>query len=195
MPRARADKFGSARATVKPHCFRGTRREHRKNRTRIGPHLAQPWAAERPEISVLEIGYVRRSELSARYGMTPLVPTPVVPEASSWARNPPNGLVDGRRQLRPLYVDSSRSLRANDGYSKVAWRTVQIDPTPLFVDAVRAVIMWRFESIDPATCVADWRGPGAGASMEGVDRYQQRAARHIDGRQKTEGALRRRRSP
>src|SRR5208337_4452123 len=42
-PRARADKFGSARAAVKPHCFRGMRREHRKNRTRIGPHLAQPW--------------------------------------------------------------------------------------------------------------------------------------------------------
>jgi hypothetical protein len=39
------------------------RREHRKNRTRIGPHLAQPGAAERPAISVLEIGYVRRSEI------------------------------------------------------------------------------------------------------------------------------------
>src|SRR5208282_1006762 len=63
MPRARADKFGSARAAVKPRCFRGMRREHRKNRTRIGPHLAQPWAAERPVISVLEIGYVRRSEI------------------------------------------------------------------------------------------------------------------------------------
>jgi hypothetical protein len=47
---------------VKPHCFWAMRREHRKNRTRIGPHLAQPWAAERPKISVLEIGYVRRSE-------------------------------------------------------------------------------------------------------------------------------------
>jgi hypothetical protein len=35
-----------------------------KNRTRIGPHLAQPWAAERPVISVLEIGYVRRSEFT-----------------------------------------------------------------------------------------------------------------------------------
>jgi hypothetical protein len=60
MPRARADKFGSARAAVKPRCFRGM---HQKNRTRIGPHLAQPWAAERPAISVLEIGYVRRSEI------------------------------------------------------------------------------------------------------------------------------------
>src|SRR5271169_872902 len=64
MPRAGADKFGSARAAVKPRCFRGMRREHRKNRTRIGPHLAQPWAAERPVISVLEFGYVRRSEIS-----------------------------------------------------------------------------------------------------------------------------------
>jgi hypothetical protein len=45
------------------------RREHRKNRTRIGPHLAQPWAAERPVISVLEIGYVRRSEIRARDGV------------------------------------------------------------------------------------------------------------------------------
>jgi hypothetical protein len=45
---------------------RGMRREHRKNRTRIGPHLAQPWAAERPAISVLEIGYVRRSEIGPR---------------------------------------------------------------------------------------------------------------------------------
>src|SRR5271169_6203223 len=62
MPRAGADKFGSARAAVKPRCFRGMRPEHRKNRTRIGPHLAQPWAAERPVISVLEFGYVRRSE-------------------------------------------------------------------------------------------------------------------------------------
>jgi hypothetical protein len=43
------------------------RREHRKNRTRIGPHLAQPWAAERPVISVLEIGYVRRSEIRPRF--------------------------------------------------------------------------------------------------------------------------------
>jgi hypothetical protein len=41
------------------------RREHRKNRTRIGPHLAQPWAAERPVLSVPEIGYVRRSEVKA----------------------------------------------------------------------------------------------------------------------------------
>src|SRR5271156_157562 len=64
MPRAGADKFGSARAAVKPRCFRGMRREHRKNQTRIGPHLAQPWAAERPVISVLEFGYVRRSEFS-----------------------------------------------------------------------------------------------------------------------------------
>ena len=42
------------------------RREHRKNRTRIGPHPAQPWAAERPVISVLEFGYVRRSEITQR---------------------------------------------------------------------------------------------------------------------------------
>src|SRR5271169_4099311 len=67
MPRAGADKFGSARAAVKPRCFRGMRREHRKNRTRIGPHLAQPWAAERPVISVLEIGHVRRSEIRPRF--------------------------------------------------------------------------------------------------------------------------------
>src|SRR5271166_6222745 len=76
MPRARADKFGSARAAVKPRCFRGMRREHRKNRTRIGPHLAKPSAAERPAISVLEIGYVRRSEsIAVHNGSSPIGPT------------------------------------------------------------------------------------------------------------------------
>ena len=91
-------------------------------------------------------------------------------------RNPSNREVHRRHPQWRLNVDSGRPLRANSGYSQVAWRTVQIDPTPLFVDAVRAVIMWRFEFIDPApTCVADWRGPGAGASMEGVDRLLTRA--------------------
>jgi hypothetical protein len=39
------------------------RRKNPKNRTGIGPHRAQPWAAEIPVISDRDFGYVRRSEL------------------------------------------------------------------------------------------------------------------------------------
>jgi len=39
------------------------RLEDQKNRTRIGPHLGRPQAAEWLVISVVKIGYVRRSEL------------------------------------------------------------------------------------------------------------------------------------
>ena len=41
-----------------------------KNRTRIGPHLGRPRAAERRVISVVEIGYVRRSEVAVE-GLVP----------------------------------------------------------------------------------------------------------------------------
>jgi hypothetical protein len=40
------------------------RLEARKNRTCIGPHPGRTQAAERPVISVAELGYVRRSEVT-----------------------------------------------------------------------------------------------------------------------------------
>src|SRR5271169_6413390 len=40
------------------------RLEDQKNRTCIGPHLRRPRPAERRVISVVKIGYVRRSEIT-----------------------------------------------------------------------------------------------------------------------------------
>jgi hypothetical protein len=40
------------------------RPEGQKNRTGIGPHLRRPRAAEKRVISVVEVGYVRRSEFT-----------------------------------------------------------------------------------------------------------------------------------
>ena len=44
------------------------RLEDQKNRTRIGPHLGRPQAAEWLVISVVKIGYVRRSEVIGASG-------------------------------------------------------------------------------------------------------------------------------
>jgi hypothetical protein len=61
MRRARADRFESASAAAKPSPFQGV--VFRKTK-KPDMYWSAPRAAERPVISVAEIGYVRRSEIT-----------------------------------------------------------------------------------------------------------------------------------
>src|SRR5271156_6171206 len=73
MRRTRADTFRSANRRKNLHRFSMLHVAEPKNRTCIGPHPRTP---KKPTISVVERGYVRRSELiaktAARRLMTPV---------------------------------------------------------------------------------------------------------------------------
>jgi hypothetical protein len=60
--------------------------------------------------------------------MTGLARTTVLPEAVPEGELSAHFDVQGRGLLGPLYVDSSRLLRANTGHSSAARRTAQVDP-------------------------------------------------------------------
>src|SRR5271170_6379121 len=61
MRRTRADTFRSANRRKNLHRFSMLHVAEPKNRTCIGPH---PWTPKKPTISVVERGYVRRSEFT-----------------------------------------------------------------------------------------------------------------------------------
>src|SRR5271163_1351408 len=63
MRRTRADTFRSANRRKNLHRFSMLHVAEPKNRTCIGPHPRTP---KKPTISVVERGYVRRSELRCR---------------------------------------------------------------------------------------------------------------------------------
>src|SRR6266404_9219306 len=65
MRRARGDRFESASAAAKPSPFQGV--VFRKTK-KPDMYWSAPRGAKRPVISALQIGYVRRSELSADVG-------------------------------------------------------------------------------------------------------------------------------
>src|SRR5213080_5035017 len=63
MRRARADRFGSASSAAKPSTFQeGASCKIKKP----DMYWSAPRDAERPVISVVKIGYVRRSEITSR---------------------------------------------------------------------------------------------------------------------------------
>src|SRR5258707_15868305 len=62
MRRARADRFESASAAAKPSPFQGV--VFRKTK-KPDMYWSAPRGAKRPVISALEIGYVRRSEVTS----------------------------------------------------------------------------------------------------------------------------------
>src|SRR5271165_1634228 len=63
--RARADRFESASSTAKPSPFQ---RVALPRSEKPDTYWSAPRHAKRPVISVVEIGYVRRSESMAKYG-------------------------------------------------------------------------------------------------------------------------------
>src|SRR5271169_698606 len=68
MRRTRADTFRSANRRKNLHRFSMLHVAEPKNRTCIGPHPRTP---KKPTISVVERGYVRRSEVSSSRGNAP----------------------------------------------------------------------------------------------------------------------------
>src|SRR2546428_12200176 len=75
MRRARADRFGSASSAAKPSTFQeGASCKIKKP----DMYWSVPRDAERPVISVVKIGYVRRSEFGAKPHWKGLITTAVV---------------------------------------------------------------------------------------------------------------------